>query len=80
MSFVNISVDDTTVSKKSVTNVSPIVSGMLGWAHMLDDKVEFDIHYRLSLYDGGDISIGGAKLDTGWIINNTISAGIRYHF
>lgn len=80
ISFVNISVDDTTVSKESVTNVSPIVSGMLGWAHMLDDKVEFDIHYRLSLYDGGDISIGGAKLDTGLIINNTISAGIRYHF
>ena len=75
-----LSIDDTQVGKVSSSNLSPFGLGVFGWTYMLDDKVDLDVHYQLSLYDGGDISISGAKMDIGTVVNNTISAGVIYHF
>ena len=80
MAFVNMTVDDTFGGKESKTNISPMGAGIIGWTYMLDEKIDFDIHYRLSLYNGGKLTIAGATFDAGTIINNTLSVGVRYHF
>lgn len=64
----------------STVNVSPMGAVMFGWSYILDEKIDFDVRYRLSVYGGGDLNIGGVDVDTGTILNNSLSAGIRYHF
>lgn len=80
LAIAHISADHSQVDDGSATNLSPMGAVMLGWTYMLDEKIDFDFKYRLSFYDGGDMSIGGVKVDTGLIMNNSLSAGIRYHF
>jgi len=80
LAIVDISADDSTVTEASATNVSPMGAVMFGWTYMLDEKVDFDVRYRLAVYGGGDLNIGGVDVDTGVILNNSLSAGIRYHF
>ena len=80
LAIVDLDADHTAVANASATNVSPMGAAMFGWSYVLDEKVDFDIRYRLSIFDGGDLNIGGVNLDTGVIVNNTISAGVRYHF
>ena len=80
VSIVNVSVDNSNYDKVSVSNVSPMGALMFGWVYMLDEKIDLDIRYRFSLFNGGDIKVGGAKADLGTIIGNAISVGVRYHF
>ena len=66
-------------------HVSPMGGLMFGWAHHLDDSVVLDIRYRLA-------GFGGMKqtrtLNTGYefenkinfVLDNSISLGIRYEF
>ena len=77
---VDLSADHTAVADASATNVSLMGAAMFGWSYVLDEKVDFDVRYRLSVFGGGDLNIGGVNVDTGIIVNNTISAGVRYHF
>lgn len=80
LAIVNLAVDHTNYSKVSKTNLSPMGAVMFGWSYALDEKVDFDVRYRLALFNGGDLSIGGASVDTGLIMNNSLSVGVRYHF
>lgn len=80
LAIVDLSADHSAVANASTTNVSPMGALMFGWTYMLDEKIDFDVRYRLSIYDGGDLNIGGVNVDAGVILNNALSAGIRYHF
>lgn len=80
LAIVNLSVDHTYYSKVSKTNMSPMGALMFGWSYALDEKVDFDVRYRLAIFDGGDINIGGVNVDTGIIMNNSLSVGMKYHF
>ena len=80
LAIVNISAYHSEVYDASTTKVSLMGAAMLGWSYMLDEKIDFDVRYRLSVFDGGDLNIGGATSDTGIILNNTFGLGIRYHF
>ncbi len=80
LAITDLSADDTQASAASTTNVSPMGAAMFGWTYVLDEKVDFDVRYRLALFDGGDLSIGGASVDTGLIMNNSLSVGVKYHF
>ena len=80
LAIVNLSSDHTYYSEVSKTNLSPMGAAMFGWTYVLDEKVDFDVRYRLALFDGGDLSIGGASVDTGLIMNNSLSVGVKYHF
>ena len=68
------------VNDVSTVNVSPMGAVMFGWTYMLDEKIDFDIRYRFAVYGAGSLNIGGVDVDTGAIMNNSLSAGIRYHF
>ncbi len=86
MAAVNASVDANWLAKKSETNISPMGAAMLGWSYKLDEKVNFDLRYRFAVFDGGDLKVnvpGGTsyvKTDFGLIMDNSLSAGIRYSF
>lgn len=77
-----ISLEDSTFGKVSSTNASPMGALMIGWVNKLDTNTDFDIRYRLSVSGGGDVKIKeiGFKTDVDYIIDNSISAGIRCYF
>ncbi len=75
--------------------VSPMGALMFGWSHKLDDNLVVDLRYRLSGFWGHEQSrvfgdgvtagandISGAELsnDIGFVLNNSISMGLRYEF
>ena len=78
--ITDLSVEDSEVNDVAKTNLSLMGAAMFGWSYMLDEKVDFDVRYRLSVFDGGNLNIGGVDVDTGIIMNNTLSVGVRYHF
>lgn len=80
LAIVDLSADNTMVAKRSSTNLSVMGTGTFGWIYKLDEKVDLDIHYRLGFYDAGDMKIGGVKIDSGWVWNNALSVGLKYHF
>ena len=80
LAIVNLEAKSNVVADASVTNVSPMGAAMLGWVYSLDEKIDLDIRYRLALFSGGKLTIGGVGVDTGLVMNNSLSAGIRYHF
>lgn len=85
IAFVDVSLDHSAVQKKTETTVSPMGALMFGWAYKLDDKINLDLRYRFALFDGGDVNLdmtGGyyVKTDLGYVLDNTLSAGIRYNF
>ena len=80
VAITDVSVDHTFYPKASKTNLSPMGAAMFGWTYMLDEKVDFDVRYRFAMFDGGDVNVGGASVDTGMIMNNSLSFGVRYHF
>ena len=82
---LNVSMDHSAVQKQTETTISPMGALTFGWLYKLDDKVDFDLRYRLSMFDGGRVTLDmtngyEVKTDMSWIINNTLSAGIRYKF
>ena len=81
----NVSLDHTHVQKQTETSISPMGVLTFGWLSKLDDKIDFDLRYRLSFFDGGDVTLDmtngyEVKTELGLVINNTVSAGIRYKF
>lgn len=85
VAMTNITINNSAVSEKSKRNFSPVGALMFGWSYELDRAVDFDIRYRLALSRGGDISVdtgGGSSIKTeiGYMLDNTLSAGIRYSF
>ncbi len=79
---------------RTETGFSPMGSVMLGYTYKLDDNLVLDLRYRLSGFNGtdqirnfqyvndGDTTIYEAYLenDIGFVLDNSISLGIRYEF
>jgi len=80
LAIVKLSADDTRVSSASTTNLSPMGALMFGWAYALDEKIDFDIRYRFAVFNGGDLNIGGVNIDSGIVMNNSLSVGVKYYF
>ena len=83
--LVDVSMDHTAVQKKDNTSLSPMGALAFGWMHKLDDKVDFDVRYRLAMFDGRDVVLDmtngyEVKTEMGWVMDNSLSAGIRYKF
>ena len=80
LAIVDVSLNYTYLAEKNKTNISPIGAIMLGWSHKLNDKLDFDIRYRLSAFSGSEIEYGGVKTKIGLITDNALSVGLRYGF
>lgn len=80
LAITNLSVEHSAVNDASSTNLSLTGAAMFGWNYTLDEKVDIDVRYRLSVFDAGDLDIAGVKVDSGIVLNNTVGVGIRYHF
>jgi len=64
---------------------APMLGVMLGYSHKLDDNLILDLRYRLAGMTGVDHKIGLSdghtfKNDIDFILDNSISIGIRYEF
>lgn len=70
--------------------VSPMIGLMGGWTHRLDERLVLDLRYRLAMLwgpehtrdfiSGVDTAVYGYTVDTGLILDNSISLGLRYEF
>lgn len=85
IALTNVTLDHSQLTKASKTRLSPMGALTFGWSYALDEKVDFDLRYRFALYDAGHLRTDtGAgtyvKTDVGLIIDNALSAGIRYNF
>ena len=83
--ITNMSVDNSNYAKEDNTHVSPMWALMFGWTHKLDDRIDFDLRYRFAMFHGGEVTVntGGGlstKAEVGYIMNNSLSAGVRYRF
>lgn len=72
-------------SKK--TGVSPIMGLMFGWTYDLDARITLDLRYRLAGFWGPDIERSAeginfvkVKTDIGFVLENSLSMGLRYRF
>lgn len=73
-------------SKK--TGVSPIMGLMFGWTYDLDARITLDLRYRLAGFWGPEIERGAmpgtdyyeTKMDIGFVLENSLSMGLRYRF
>ncbi len=72
-------------SKK--TGVSPIMGLMFGWTYDLDARITLDLRYRLAGFWGPEIerTMDGAQFvevntDFGFVLENSLSMGLRYRF
>lgn len=80
--LTNLSMEHTWYERATEKHFSLMTAGMFGWTYTLDEKTEFDLRYRLSTFDGGDIFYprNNVKTDVGYIMDNSFSAGIRCYF
>lgn len=69
------------------TGVSPIFGAMFGWSYDLDARMTLDLRYRLAGFWGPEIerSADGLhyleiKTDLGFVLENSLSMGLRYRF
>jgi len=67
--------------------VSPMFSFMVGWSYEMEEGLNLDLRYRLSALfgpEGKESNIDGAgawfEINTGLILDNSISLGLRYEF
>lgn len=74
-------------SNETVTKVSPYGAFMMGYSWPVDNKLTFDIGYRLSGFQGTSHSrewlnpgIETFTSDTGLVLCSSLSAGLRYNF
>lgn len=83
--LMNVSIDHSAFDKATDTHVSPMWAAMFGWTYGLDDKIDLDVRYRFAMFHGGDVSVntgGGSyiKTEIGYVIDNSLSVGVRYNF
>ena len=78
--IVETSLNHSSLARVSKTKVSPMGAVMLGWSSRMAEKTYFDIRYRLAAFSGPTLSDIGVKTKIGWIMDNSVSAGIRYEF
>lgn len=82
-----------TSGDRSKTTVSPMGGVMLGWTHKLDDNFVLDIRYRLAGYNEPTQTRHFESVDAagrehaeylenkvGFVLDNSISVGLRYEF
>lgn len=76
---------------KKKTSVSPMGALMIGYQYPINEKFFLDVRYRLSGFNGtehtqqwmandGNDTIYDFTNDTGFILNNALSVGVRYEF
>lgn len=78
---------------RSKTTVSPMGAIMLGWSHKMDDNFVIDFRYRFAGFNGGkhersfehvsgsgDTQIYTFENKTGFVMDNSVSIGLRYEF
>ncbi|MBD5389364.1 porin family protein [bacterium] len=77
---------------RNSTSVSPMGALMLGWSHKLDDNFVIDLRYRFAgftghkherrfeLLDEDDNDVYTIETKTGFVMDNSISVGLRYEF
>jgi len=74
---------------KTKTAFSPMAGLMFGWTHQLDDNLVVDLRYRLAGMTGAELKLHFQdmadntywfKSKTGFILDNSVSLGIRYEF
>lgn len=75
-----VSIEHTWFGNKDKTSVTPMIALMLGWVYQIDEDTDLDLRYRFSMFDGGDIKVNTLKTDLGWIMDNSVSAGVRVYF
>ena len=80
VAIVKTSIDHSYYQKQTSTDVSPMGALMVGWSARVDDKVDFDVRYRMALFHGGEVEIANVKTEEGLITDISLSAGIRYNF
>lgn len=83
--MIDVTLDNTYVNKKDVRHFSLMGALMFGWNYDLDDSVSLDLRYRLGAFHGDNINLdiiggGQVKTEVGYILDNTFSVGIQYHF
>lgn len=71
--------------ERSERAISPMGALMFGWSHELDTNLVFDARYRLAGFVGPEHTRGfsdGVELtvDTGFVLDNSLSMGLRYRF
>lgn len=75
-----------TSDESSKHGVSPMLAMLFGWSYDLDSRITLDLRYRLSGIWGPEhtrnyISDGKyLTVDTGFILENSLSMGLRYRF
>ena len=69
------------------TGVSPIFGAMFGWSYDLDARMTLDLRYRLAGFFGPEIERAmygdeyvEVKTDVGFVLENSLSMGLRYRF
>ena len=77
---IKTSLNHTALAKVSKTNMSPMGAVMLGWTHPVNDKLTFDLRYRFSMFSGTEFNDLDVHTKIGMIMNNSLSAGLRYAF
>lgn len=80
VAMTNLALDHTWYDEQTKKHVSPMAAVMFGWTYTLDEDTDFDLRYRLSVFNGGNVTMGGVKIDMGYVMNNSLSAGIRCYF
>ena len=85
IALVESSVYSNIVAGVNETKISPLGAIMFGWTYKLDEKIDLDLRYRLSVFDAGHLTLstGGStwvKAETGIVTDNSLSVGVRYSF
>lgn len=71
--------------ERSKRGISPMLALMAGWSYDLDARMTLDLRYRLSGFWGPEHTRGfggGIELttDVGFVLENSLSMGLRYRF
>lgn len=80
IAVVKTTLDDTDWQRQSSTDISPMGALMAGWSVRVDEKIDFDLRYRMALFHGGEVEFANLKIEEGLITDISLSAGIRYNF
>lgn len=80
-----MAIKNSVFGRKSKTSLSPLGAFMLGWVKELAKNTDLDIRYRLSVFDGGSMVVNASdgnaiKIQMGYVMDNSISAGVRCYF
>ena len=80
MAMVKTTLDDTLYPTETDTSVSPMGALMLGWSESVGERADLDFRYRVALFHGGNVIVGGIKIEEDNVTDMSLSVGLRYNF